>query len=114
MEISVTYESIDHCRKTRKFKTLKGAQAFAQKYVGKHPEMGSFYAVSGDGVGKITAHGVNLTDLFQSEAESVGCCREPMLRGGCCDNCGKWSDEVSAAYERASRHEDLAGDCDWA
>ena len=62
--ILVYYSSIDHYRKTRKFKTLAGAQRFAQKMIGRTPEMGSFYAVSGDGVGKIEAVGVSLRELF--------------------------------------------------
>ena len=64
MDISVTYSSIDHFRTTRKFKTLAGAQKFAQRYLGPTPEMGSWYAVSGDGIGKIEARGVSLYDLF--------------------------------------------------
>jgi hypothetical protein len=24
----------------------------------------------------------------------VGCCREPKLRGGRCDNCGQWSEDA--------------------
>jgi hypothetical protein len=62
--IRVRYESIDRFSKTRRFKTLKGAQKFAQKYLGETPEMGSFYAVSGDGIGKITCEGCRLYDLF--------------------------------------------------
>jgi len=62
--IRVRYESIDHFSKTRRFKTLKGAQKFAQHWVGETPEMGSFYAVSGDGIGKITCEGCRLLDLF--------------------------------------------------
>ena len=64
MDITVSYSSIDHFRKTRKFKTLEGARKFAQKMIGPTPEMGSGYAVSGDGVGKILARGVSLYSLF--------------------------------------------------
>src|SRR5262249_17319420 len=46
--IHVTYDSIDgHCE-TRVFKTLRGARKFAQKWVGEHPDLGSYYAVSYD------------------------------------------------------------------
>jgi hypothetical protein len=62
--IRVTYSSIDRCRKTRTFKTLKGAQKFAQEYVGQTPEVGGWYAVSGDGVGKIECRGCSLIALF--------------------------------------------------
>lgn len=65
--IKVKYTSVDGYRSTRPFKTLKGARAFAQKYVGKNPDMGSFYAVSSDGIGKITVEGVPLKDLFGDE-----------------------------------------------
>ena len=34
------------------------------KWVGAHPEIGSTYAVSGDGVGKVTCQGVSLSELF--------------------------------------------------
>jgi len=76
--ITVKYSSVDGGRLSRSFKSLKGARAFAQKMVGKHPEMGSSYAVSGDGIGKIEAYGaagkltvhsqdIVLTDLFGDE-----------------------------------------------
>lgn len=64
MTIRVRYESIDRFSKTRRFKTLAGAQKFAQKYVGETPELGSFYAVSGDGIGKVTCDGCSVRDLF--------------------------------------------------
>jgi len=64
MDITVRYSSVDGFRKTRTFKTLKGAQKFATKYVGETPEFGSYYAVSFDGVGKITVSGTTLEELF--------------------------------------------------
>lgn len=64
MQISLTYSAVDGARVRRTFKTLKGAKAFAQNWVGAHPEIGSHYAVSGDGIGKITANGVALSELF--------------------------------------------------
>jgi len=67
--ITVTYSSIDRFRKKRSFKTLKGARVFAQNWVGKNPEIGSTYAVSGDGVGKITVAGAKLADLFGDGAD---------------------------------------------
>ncbi len=70
LDITVRYSSIDGCSKSRKFKSLKGAQAFAQRYVGKTPEMGGSYAVSGDGVGKIEVTGVALSALFPDAAGS--------------------------------------------
>lgn len=77
--IKVRYSSVDGYRVSRSFKTLKGARAFAQKWVGKNPEIGSSYAVSGDGIGKIEAYGsagklsinsqdIVLAELFGDEA----------------------------------------------
>lgn len=64
MEIKITYSTVDRFVKVGRYKTLKGAQAFAHKWVGEHPEMGSTYAVSGDGVGKVTVTGCTLKELF--------------------------------------------------
>lgn len=67
MTITVTYQSIDRYRKRRTFKTLAGARKFAVNWVGENPEMGSTYAVSGDGIGKITVDGATLRELFSKE-----------------------------------------------
>ena len=69
MEIKVKYSSIDGYRKYATFKTLKGAQKFAHKWVGEHPDIGmgfgKGYAVSYDGIGKIEVSGdATLKDLF--------------------------------------------------
>ena len=64
MKITVTYSSIDGYQKTRSFKTLKGARGYAQYWVGETPECGSYYAVSFDGVGKVTCSGCSLSALF--------------------------------------------------
>lgn len=71
-QIRVAYTAIDGARETRSFKTLKGARAFAVRYVGAHPEFGSHYAVSADGIGKVTVSGCDLHRLFSdgpTEAE---------------------------------------------
>jgi hypothetical protein len=66
--IKVKYSSIDSRNgKWRSFKTIRGARKFAQHWIGKHPEIGSTYAVSGDGIGKIEVQGVALADLFGDE-----------------------------------------------
>jgi hypothetical protein len=67
--ITVTYSSIDGVRKRRKFKTLAGARKFATHWVGDNPDLGSSYAVSFDGVGKITVDGVPLKKLFSKDDE---------------------------------------------
>jgi hypothetical protein len=59
MEITVRYSTIDHFRETRKFRSLKGAMRYAHRRVGPHAEISpNFgYAVSEDGIGKITVEG---------------------------------------------------------
>lgn len=69
--IKVKYSSIDGYKKTSTFKTLAGAQKFAQKWVGEFPELGSSYAISSDGVGKITVQGVMLQELFPVEGSEA-------------------------------------------
>jgi hypothetical protein len=62
--ITVYYATSDRYRETRKFKTLSGARAYAQKKIGKTPEMGTHYAVSGYGTAKIEVSGASLKELF--------------------------------------------------
>ena len=62
--IIVRYTACDGYRKTREFKTLEYARTWAAKWIGECPEMGSTYAVSGDGVGKIEVEGATLKELF--------------------------------------------------
>ena len=63
--IKLVYLSVDGFRKSKQFKRLAGARKYAQEMVGKHPEIGSFYAVSSDGVGTIrNVSGCRLADLF--------------------------------------------------
>ena len=71
MEIKVRYSSIDRFGKSRKFKTLAGARKFAHDWIGAHPEIGSTYAVSGDGIGKITCSGCTLRELFPSPSDTT-------------------------------------------
>ena len=64
--IAVRYSSVDSYGKitTRKFVTLRGAREFAWHWVGRFPEIGSGYAVSADGIGKVEVEGCTLADLF--------------------------------------------------
>lgn len=71
MAIKVRYSTIDRFSKTGTFKTLAGAQRFAQKWVGKTPDLGSDYAVSMDGVGKVAVEGAPLYDLFPELAKTA-------------------------------------------
>jgi hypothetical protein len=67
--MKVVYSSIDRVRIARQFKTLAPAMRFAHKWVGQHPDLaGDRYAISNDGVGKITAEGVTLRELFPEPA----------------------------------------------
>ena len=66
MDIRVRYST-----KSRKFKTLAGAQRFAQKLVGETPDIvgrptrpSEYYAVSYDGAVKVTCDECRLVDLF--------------------------------------------------
>ena len=65
--IKVSLNSSDGYAKSRSFKTLAGARRFAQRYVGENPEIGSWYAVSWDGVCRVTVEGATLQELFTSE-----------------------------------------------
>lgn len=71
VDITVHYSTIDRFSQTRKFKTLAGAQRYAQKWVGETPEISvTFgYAVSSYGTGKVTVHGCGLAELFPKLAE---------------------------------------------
>jgi hypothetical protein len=62
--ITIHYISIDGASIRRSFKTIAGAEKFARKWIGANPEIGSSYAVSGDGVGKVTVKGCTLDELF--------------------------------------------------
>jgi hypothetical protein len=63
-KIRVSYVAIDGYRQTRSFTTPAAARRFAQRWIGEGPEMGQSYAISGDGVGRITVTGMWLADLF--------------------------------------------------
>ena len=62
--ITVTYTSIDRHKESITFTYLSPAQRWAQKWIGKYPTLGRTYAVSDDGIGKITVEGVTLKELF--------------------------------------------------
>jgi len=67
--IVVTYDSIDGVRKRQKYWSLKEARAFAVKWVGENAEFGTGYAVSQDGIGKVTVQGCTLQELFGRDNE---------------------------------------------
>ena len=67
MLIKIHYTSIDGASKHGIFKTIKGAQGFARDWVGLYPDRGQGYAISTDGIGKITFSGVSVEVLFPGE-----------------------------------------------
>jgi len=62
--IVVAYQAVDGFAQRRVFYTLAGARRYAQERVGAHPDLGAWYAVSFDGVGRVTVEGATLADLF--------------------------------------------------
>ena len=69
--MKITYTSLDGVRKTRSFKTLSAARKFAFDYVGPQDVEGGWYAVSSDGVGKITWSGITRAELFGAPAREA-------------------------------------------
>jgi hypothetical protein len=67
MDIRIQYTAIDGAKKGGIFKTLDGAKKFAWRWVGMYPDRGQGYAISADGIGKITFSGVSVEDLFPGE-----------------------------------------------
>ena len=65
--ITVKYRAIDGYTLTRRYKTIEGARAFAQKWVGVHPDLGTCVAVSSDGIGTVYVTGAKLSELFPTE-----------------------------------------------
>lgn len=62
--IQVYYTSIDGVNETRSFDKIEDAQIYAKHWIGDHPTLALTYAVSDDGIGKITVHGCTLAELF--------------------------------------------------
>jgi hypothetical protein len=62
--MQITYTSVDGASHTRRFQSVKNARAFAHTCVGPQDIEGGSYAVSNDGVGKITWKGVSRRELF--------------------------------------------------
>lgn len=69
--ITLRFTSVDRHSWTRRYKTLAGAQKRAWDHIGRHPEMSSHYAISDDGVVKVTCSGTTLYELFPDEADDA-------------------------------------------
>ena len=63
-DIGIGYRAMDGFSDNRRFKTLHGARQFAWRMVGQTPEIGNFYAVAGDGVGRVFMAGTTWKELF--------------------------------------------------
>lgn len=68
--ITLVFSSVDGWRSRKVYKTLQGAQKAAWLRLGRHPEIGAGYAISGDGVCKVYVSGCSLWDLFP-ESDAV-------------------------------------------
>ena len=97
MEIVVRYSAVDGAKLVRTFKSLAGARRFAVKMVGETPEIGSFYAVDFDGVGKVVVEGCTLKELFAAPVAKAKATPIAQEYDGEYDN--DWYDP-DAAYER--------------
>jgi hypothetical protein len=67
--IRLSFRSVDGAHWTRSYKTLKGARKEAQRYLGTGPDLGSYYAISADGIVRLTVDGCKLADLFPATAD---------------------------------------------
>lgn len=65
----VRYLAVDGYSSTRRFMTLEGARSYARQMVGEHPTTGGWYAVSDDGVGRVTVEGATLAEIFPPRPE---------------------------------------------
>ena len=69
--ITILYTSIDGYSDSRKYKTLKGAQRWAQEMMGENFEIGRGYAISFDGIGKIQSN-TDLKELLSAPEPNDG------------------------------------------
>jgi hypothetical protein len=112
--ITVRYSSVDGFKAKRTFKTVAAARAYAVARVGAGAEVSrSGYAISGDGVGKITVEGIDLGELLTgTKAASQGA--YGLLRVYNCethngsDLIGRYDtvEEQMLALDRHAQHDD--------
>lgn len=68
--IVIEYDAVDGVHSRGEFSNLRNARAYAQRMVGKTPELGRWYAVSSDGIGRISlVYGCTLAELFPDLGE---------------------------------------------
>lgn len=61
---TVRYSTVDQVCETKRFTTIEAAREYAQRWIGRFPEIGWSYAISDDGIGKIEVRVARLADLF--------------------------------------------------
>lgn len=66
-QITIFYSANDGYKEQKTFNDIKSAKEYAEKWVGKNPDLGRNYAVSEDGIGKIVVKGITLEQLFADE-----------------------------------------------
>lgn len=66
--IKLEYQAVDGAHRVREFKTIVGAQKFAETWMGVRPEVyaSSIYAVTQDGVGVMYWSGCTPQQLWPS------------------------------------------------
>lgn len=64
--IKLYFSTVEGSRWVKQYKTLAGARKAALKQLGP-PEIGSTYAISGDGVCKVQVAGATLKELFPDQ-----------------------------------------------
>jgi hypothetical protein len=64
MMIKVLYRSCDGYYQDAMFDNIEEAQGHAQYWLGKHPDLAGWYAVSNDGIATIQVEGTTLDALF--------------------------------------------------
>lgn len=64
MKIRTIYTSVDGYREAKTHLTINAARNWAARWVGQTPEVGTTYAIAGDGIGKITVQGCTIQELF--------------------------------------------------
>jgi hypothetical protein len=69
LRIVVRYRAIDNFTKRGEFRSIAGARRFAKKYLGDEFEIGTGYAVTYDGIGRITVEGTDLYTLLDRKPD---------------------------------------------
>lgn len=69
--IRMYYSTIDGVNIHKACETIEEARSWAMTWVGEHPEIGSYYAISGDGIGKVMVDDCSIRDIFPENAVYV-------------------------------------------